>query len=356
MSSSSFQPLRFAIVGCGAISELYYAPALLEASKHLPIDVVALFDPSPERSEALLKWFPNAVPVTQFEDAIAASPELALVASPPSFHATQANTLLEAGVHVLCEKPMASSVAEAETMIAAARKANRVLAIGLFRRFFPALQTIKALVSGGALGAAQSFRFEEGGVFNWPAASASFFQKQSSQGGVLLDLGVHILDLICWWFGEPASVFYEDDAMGNLEANSRLSLTFTGGLTGVVRMSRDTPCSNTFLIEFERGRIIWKVGDGNHLDVRLNGLPFDLIGELREAGSSAPTYHQSFVKQLLNVVSAARGMEPELVPGDEGIRSLRLIEQCYAIRQLIPMPWLTESEVERALKLAAGVA
>jgi predicted dehydrogenase len=349
-------PRQLVLVGCGAITELYYVPALLEALKHTQIEVVAFFDPSTERLSALHKFFPKAKPLTAFKDLIDLQPHLAVVASPPKFHASQVIALLGAGVHVLCEKPMASSVAEAESMIAAAHKANRVLAIGLFRRFFPALQAIKALVNGGALGAPTSFRFTEGGMFNWPAASASFFQRQHSQGGVLHDLGVHILDLICWWFGDPASMVYEDDAMGNLEANSLLKLSFSNALTGEVRMSRDTPCFNQYQIDFERGLVVWRVGEGNQLEMRLNDVPFTLAGELHEKSSPADTYHQAFVKQLLNFVSATRGMEPVLVPGEEGIRSLRLIERCYANRKLIPMPWLSEPEQSKAQSLASGLA
>jgi predicted dehydrogenase len=249
---------------------------------------------------------------------------------------------------------MASTVAEAETMITAANEAKRVLAIGLFRRFFPALQSIQELLNSGTLGAPKAFVFSEGGPFNWPAASASFFQRQNSQGGVLLDLGVHMLDLLCWWFGDPVSCYYEDDAMGNLEANCRLALTFAGGLTGDVRMSRDTTIANHYQIEFERGHVSWAVGNSHHLDMRLNGLPFRLHSELYENNSHAATYHQSFVKQLLNFVAASSGSEPLLVPGEEGIRSLLLIEKCYAAKKLMAMPWLSESESLRARELAMG--
>jgi predicted dehydrogenase len=207
-------------------------------------------------------------------------------------------------------------------------------------------------VNGGALGAATSFRFSEGGVFNWPAASASFFQKRHSEGGVLHDLGVHILDLICWWFGKPSSMFYEDDAMGNLEANSRLKLSFRNGLTGEVRMSRDTSCSNQYQINFERGQVVWHVGEGNRLDIRLNDVPFTLTGELHEKTSAADSYNQAFVKQILNFVSAARGSESLVVSGTEAILSMQLIEQCYVSKHLISMPWLTEPETIRARELA----
>ena len=344
--------LNVVLVGCGAISELYYAPALKEASKHALLNIVALFDPSPSRLALLHQSFPSALAVSNFDELITLQPDLAIIASPPRFHAVQANALLSAGAHVLCEKPMATSVSEAESMIRSANDANRILAIGLFRRFFPALQSIRSLVDVGVLGAPKSFDFSEGGPFNWPAASASFFQKQHSQGGVLLDLGVHLLDLVCWWFGEPASFRYEDDAMGNLEANSLITLKYPSGLTGVVRMSRDTTIANCYSIQFERGLVTWSVGDGNHLDVLLNGHPFHFNAELRSNFSSAATYHQSFVNQILNFVYSAHGMESVHVSGNEGIRSLRLIEACYESRQLLPMPWLSDTEACRALQLA----
>jgi predicted dehydrogenase len=279
------------------------------------------------------------------------------VASPPKFHAPQTTALLTAGIHVLCEKPLAGSLAEAEHMVAAARNADRLLAVGLFRRFFPAMQTIKALVSGGALGAPSSFRITEGGVFNWPASSASFFQKQHSQGGVLLDLGVHVLDLICWWFGEPSSITYADDQMGNLEANSHLCLSYPSGLQGEVHLSRDTPCSNRYEIQFERGLVGWQVGEANQLDVRFSGSPFRLAGELRQPATdtahaaqvdqSADSYHQTFVRQILNVAAAVRGLEPLDVSAAEALASMRLIDFCYANRQLLSMPWLTPAELAR---------
>jgi predicted dehydrogenase len=314
--------------------------------------VVALCDPCLQRLELLQRSFPAACTVSSFQELLSLGVHIAVVASPPRFHAEQVNGLLSAGVHVLCEKPMASSVAEAESMIAAALAANRVLAVGLFRRFFPALQAIYALVRGGALGAPQSFSFSEGGSFNWPAASGSFFQKDYAQGGVLLDLGVHVLDLVCWWFGEPATLVYEDDAMGNLEANCLLQLSVPNGLEGHVRLSRDTTIANRYAIQFERGEVAWSVGDGNHLDVRLNGLPVEWRSELWTNHAPAATYSHSFVHQLLNVVAAARGTEAVLVPGEEGIRSLRLIDTCYHSRQLIAMPWLTQAESRRALALA----
>lgn len=183
------------------------------------------------------------------------------------------------------------------------------------------------------------------------------FEKKHSEGGVLLDLGVHVLDLISWWFGEPSEIRYLDDAMGNLEANCQLQLSYPSGVSGEVRLSRDTPFANRYVIAFERGEVSWRVGEANQLDVRFSDTPFQLTGELRHpaansdhsapVGPLANSYHQSFVSQILNVVAAVRGLEPLQVPVEEALPSQRLIDRCYSNRQQIPMPWLSPAELVR---------
>ena len=86
--------------------------------------------------------------------------------------------------------------------------------------------------------------FSEAGPFNWPTALASFCQCQHSQAGVLFDIGVHALNLACWWFGKTNGPLYHDDAMRNMEGNCHLSLESLEGLAGEVRLSRDTPPLN----------------------------------------------------------------------------------------------------------------
>jgi predicted dehydrogenase len=62
----------------------------------------------------------------------------------------------------------------------------------------------------------------EGGQFDWPVRSTGYFTRAQSGGGVLQDIGTHVLDLLAWWFGEPEALLYEDDAMGGVEANCRI--------------------------------------------------------------------------------------------------------------------------------------
>ncbi|MBC8120294.1 MAG: Gfo/Idh/MocA family oxidoreductase [Gemmatimonadaceae bacterium] len=353
--------MKVAILGCGAVSELYYTPALQALKGQL--EVGALLDPNSDRLAQLQKAFPAARPAYRVGELREQGIELVIVASPVRFHAEQAIQALESGISVLCEKPMAATTAEGEAMLRTARETDQILAVGLFRRFFPAARLIHQMLSDNLLGSVKSFHFTEGGVFSWPAQSASFFQKTSAQGGVLLDLGVHLLDLLLWWFGQPTQVFYEDDATGGLEANCRLLLAFPQGFKGEVRLSRDWSLSNRYLIECEKGWLSWQVGEADKVQMGLYGSDFALDarlhhqvskGALPELGLPADGYHRSFIRQLQNVAAAVRGTGEVLVSGEQGIASLRLIEQCYERRSLMPMPWLSGHEQAQATRLATG--
>ena len=341
------------LVGCGAVSRFFYAPSFeaLEASGFIKVE--ALVDPSPANREPLAALFPNAAQAANLEDVPLAS-RLVVIASPPKFHAKATIHALEKGATVLCEKPMASTVAEAETMIEAARANHALLAVGLYKRFFPACEALKGLLEKEPLGRLQHFTIEEGGKFGWQAASDSFFKKAVTPGGVLLDIGVHVLDLLLWWLNEPEAVRYEDDAMGGQEANCKIELTYQNGVRGEVRLSRDWQTRNEYRFYFERGMVRYKVNEANQLEITADGMPTSLAGNLRNSKGVARTNPQSFIQQICNVAAAMKGSEPLRIPGEEGIRSLRLIEQCYANRRLMPQPWLTARETDAALRLAEG--
>ncbi len=295
--------------------------------------------------------WPKAVRLEHVADA---SADFVFVASPAGFHADQSIEAMEAGLNVFCEKPMSSTCADAERMIAASRRSDKLLAIGLFRRFFPASLAIRDMVANRTLGQPLRYRIAEGGPFGWPAASATFFQKQHAFGGVLHDLGVHALDLVLHWFGEATEVEYADDAAGGLETNCLVRLKHASGLEGEVRLSRDWNTANRYFIEFERGWIGFSPAKADELEFGLRScvqvdkdnqekahpLAYRMrVCELAQhwglpsAGTESLTYHQCFTEQLAQFMRAINREEPVFVPGEEGIRSLRLIEQCYANRK-----------------------
>lgn len=329
--------MNVAIVGCGAVAELFYGRALSALTASGQLTVRVLVDPSAARRATLARFFPAATPFERLEDVPAGAMDLAVVATPPRFHAAQVVWLLERGCHVLCEKPLATTLAEAEGMLAAAERTGRTLAVGLVRRFFPALQMIGEFCANRLFGRLQSFTIQEGGPFNWPAATPSFFDPKQAGGGVLLDSGVHVLDVLIWWFGEPSELTYADDAQGGLEATCRLQLGYGGeSIRGSVLLSRDWKVTNQWRLEFDRATVVWRAGEANRLEVRPRGSSRWLVSTLETetpAGrTAADRYEQAFTRQILDVVESAQQGRAPRMSGAEGLRSLRLIDRCYRSR------------------------
>lgn len=361
MASSS--PRRIILVGCGAVARQFYVPALRALQNAGLVRVSAIVDPAVTAREAIARAFPKAGQAASLEQTTAPAGTLAIIASPPRFHAVQTIAALERGWHVLCEKPMASTSAEAAEMVAAAQKHQRLLAVGLYKRFFPASRYLRNLCRDWLLGPLVNFSISEGGPFRWPAGP-SFFDRSQTPGGVLLDIGVHVFDLLGWWLGEPAAVRYADDAMGGLETNAFVQLTYANDVQGRIHLSRDWETAQQYRFVFERGVVTWTVNDANGLTLELAGAPAGLQGTLVLPQPEPPlqteprpleTNAQCFILQLANVLNAIDGTESLLVPGEEGLHSLRLIEQCYAHRVLVEQPWLTSEETTRAHEFSSAL-
>ncbi len=128
------------------------------------------------------------------------------VCTPNFLHAPVTIAALQAGKHVLCEKPMATSAAEAAAMNAAAKASGKVLMIGQNQRLAPSHVRAKQMLHSGVLGRVISFRtnFAHPGPEGWSIEGVGgwFFQKEQAFVGAMGDLGVHKADLIRWLLGE----------------------------------------------------------------------------------------------------------------------------------------------------------
>ena len=356
MSKSGPSPLPVVLVGCGAVSQNFYAPALEESNRENETNVVALADPDPNAREALGCRFRSAIAKSRIEEIHASSApsgSLCIVASPPKYHLSIARVAFERGWHVLCEKPMAATADECIAMIDAGIHANRLLAVGLYKRFMPAHRTIKSFIEKQTFGRLQSVLIAEGGKFKWPA-SDSFFKKESTPGGVLLDIGVHVLDLLLWWLGDPEEFDYADDSRDGLEANCVVTAIFQhpgihreAPIHVRVRLSRDWKTENCYCFRFDRVTIHCRVNASNHLEFTFDDLPMTFAAELRDPIAAIPspqtlpleTNPQAFVAQLIDVCSAIRNKHLPMITGKEGSRSIRWIEKCYASSRKLSESW-----------------
>jgi len=319
--------VRVAVIGGGAVAERYHLPALAERAN---VIIAGLAELNEDRRSRLAAHFGIPHAVSDYR-ALIGSIDAAIVAVPHHLHAAVALNLLEHGIHVLVEKPMALRVKDCDAMIAAAASTGAVLAIGLMRRFVPALQFTKRALASGLLGEVHHFEIREGRIYDWNAVSA--FDREC--GGVLADIGAHVLDLMLWWFGDCVSWTYLDDARGGVEADCLIEVTMQSGATGTVELSRSRTLPNTCAIRASRGTLTVGIKGRSDLRMELHGCPLGL-----RAGPDAELEAQDrFRLQLEDFLQAVRDARPPAVTGVEGRRSVELIECCYEQRRPMNRTW-----------------
>jgi UDP-N-acetylglucosamine 3-dehydrogenase len=233
---------------------------------------------------------------------VAALIDAAVVAVPPSAHHSVATTLIKRGVHVLVEKPLAASIAEAEELGALADQHGTVLMVGHIERFNPAAQAIAAAVDPKFIVAITLTR-----VGPKP--------KKTKDVGVLLDSSIHDIDLVRWI---TRSEIIEHQAMlagphGGHEDITFLHLRTESGVIASLRNDWLSPAKERTLVVKNRDRLF--VGDLlRHTAVQHS------IGE--EPSRLATSGADPLESELTAFVSSVRGEAPNPVPAVEGIRSL----------------------------------
>ncbi len=325
--------LRVAIVGCGAVVDLCYLPAL----RRLRLAPAVWIDRQRPRAERFAAELGGAVA----DDAIAALDDFdaAILALPHHLHAPVGGALLQAGKHVLLEKPMATSAAACEELLAAAAGSGAVLAVGHVRRFVPANQWVKAALTAGRLGALQTVDAREGTVFGWPATSDFFWRRETAGGGVLTDTGAHLLDLLLWWLGRPETLSYQDDAMGGVEADALAAWRLAGHIEVTCELSRTRELRNTVVLRGEAGSI--EVGcHSGQVTASPPWLLEGTCGELRGDRLPRPDLTALFSAQLTNWLDAIAGRQALHCPPAEAAEAVAMIEACYQVRRPWILPWV----------------
>ena len=329
-------PLRLALIGCGKVTERFHLPV---ADACPDVHVTALVDPDVARARRLAAGVDGALAQASLAE-IGDRADIAIVATPHHVHADITCTLLDQGIPVLVEKPMALDVASCDRMIAAAERNDAVLAVGLLRRWYDASRWVKASLEAGDLGAVTSVDAREGTVFAWGVVSDATFRRDMG-GGVLSDIGTHVLDLLVWWLGDPHQVRYRDDAMGGVEAECEIDLVFAGGAAATVELSRTRTLRNSIVIHCERGTLTLGPGFDPEIQLHHRGRSHVLRAHAHAPRTPPATRPEMlFDAQLRDFVAAVREERPAFVSGAEGRRSIALLDTCRRAREPLELPWL----------------
>jgi UDP-N-acetylglucosamine 3-dehydrogenase len=195
--------LKVAVIGCGSIARHRH---LVEYNAHAGVEITAVCDIVGERANEMAEKY-NARSYTSYEELLAnESVDAVSVCLPNALHAPVSIAALNAGCHVLCEKPMATSREEANEMIEVAEKNNKKLMIAHNQRFVSSHVKARKLIESGEVGKIYSFRtaFGHGGPEGWSVDGKEswFFKKDEAFIGAMGDLGVHKADLLRYLLGE----------------------------------------------------------------------------------------------------------------------------------------------------------
>jgi UDP-N-acetylglucosamine 3-dehydrogenase len=196
--------VRVGILGCGAIMRKRHFP---ETQAHPDAQIVALMDPVLSRAEEMAAKAPGAKAFTDHHKLLEMKDlDAVIISSPNVFHAPETIDALNAGKHVLVEKPMATTRDDAKAMIAAAKKSKKFLMVGQNQRLMAPHVRAKQILTEGTLGRPLTFRttFKHPGPEKWSVEGTRswFFDKSQAAMGVCGDLGVHKADLLRFLLGD----------------------------------------------------------------------------------------------------------------------------------------------------------
>ena len=322
-----------AIVGCGAIVEQSYLPAL-RACVGVTCDM--LVDPDRSRVEELAAQYGIPSTAASLEDVPTAVQGI-VVAVPNNLHLEVVTGALRRGAHVLCEKPLGRSLAEVNEMVAASIEHSRGLFAAMVCRRYPAVRDAVKYRLSDMVGDLQEIDAAYGFPLDWPVQSLAYYDRTQSGGGALLDFGAHLIDALFYVVGDPPFevVSYADDAEAGVDAEAEGHITLLlahGRVECTIRASRLRRLSNALILRGANGTLEIPLSPAQTATFHAENGSWPVSGHV---GGSL----QCFADQLEDFGRAIREEPHELPAAASQRASIGLIEQLYALRQPLTLPW-----------------
>lgn len=196
--------IRIGLLGAGGIARSRHLPVCASLDE---VEIAAVFDVNQSTARSAAVDFDIPDVYADYRQLLKRTDiDAVIITTPNVYHAPIAMDAMSAGKHVLCEKPMASTLQMAQEMVRVQQETNRVLMIALNNRFRPQTQWMRELIDNNELGTVYHVKtgwMRRAGIPGW---GGWFTTKETSGGGPLIDLGVHMLDLALWLMGNPEPI------------------------------------------------------------------------------------------------------------------------------------------------------
>lgn len=323
--------VKIGVIGCGSIAQHRHLP---EYKMNEQVELVAVCDINIERANSVAQQY-GVKAYTNYEELLASGTvEAVSVCTPNYLHAPISVAALNSGVHVLCEKPMATSEEEAKAMIEAAKTNGKKLMIGHNQRFVASHQKARELIEKGEIGKIYSFRtaFGHGGPEGWSVDGKDswFFKKDEAFIGAMGDLGVHKTDMLRYILNEEiveVGAFVESNAkdFANVDDNAVCVLKTESGIIGTLAASwaYNGKEDNSTIVYGEKG--ILRLEDDPTYSLVAQYATGEVVNYELGKIQSNDEGGQSNSHVIEQFVDAVAEDKESPVPGEEGLKSLAVI-------------------------------
>jgi predicted dehydrogenase len=322
---------KIVIIGAGAISQAAHVPAVLAS----PVaKLVGVVDPDVDRARALCRSFGVEAAVAADVGQLGVEFDGAIVAAPNDLHAPITLSLVQKGIPVLVEKPVATSVDAARELTRAADEKGVVVAVGYHTRFSGACRMLKHAIDSERFGRVLRFAHQDGSRGGWSPLSGYNLDTKRAGGGVLVTTGTHFLDRLIWFWGSPAKVSFRDNASGGPESHCIAHFVFRNGdrdIAGLAIFSKVVALPEMTVVETTEGLLLMPSDAGETITFRPNGDRL-LEYEVRFARSGHDP-RKLYQRELEDFIDACRSGRKPCVDAGMATASLELLSRLYEARQ-----------------------
>ncbi|MFZ2324020.1 MAG: Gfo/Idh/MocA family oxidoreductase [Ignavibacteriaceae bacterium] len=318
---------KIGVIGLGGVAQLVHLPNLIKLPN---VELNAVAETNKNRLNTISDKFNIKQKFSNYKDLLEKSDvEAVIVATPTSTHKDIAIDCLQAGKDVLVEKPLARTYLEAKQIAEAAKKYKKKLMVGMNLRYRPDTMLLRSFINSNEIG--DPFYIKCGWIRKQSSSEKWFTKKEQSGGGVIIDLGIHLLDMALWLLGYP-------------DVTSVATTNFHHNTKSVEDTSISClKCKNSAVINLE---VSWSLPvEKNHFFFDVYGTkgsfssnPFSLFKKVEndyinltptQVDNPSVLFKKSYLNELKSFIGAIKGLNPVFSSGEEAVHRMKVIEAMY---------------------------